>query len=93
MEMIIVKFNQIEEYDKKLHCGFLECTDLEFITKDHGMISGEPCVLITFTGKLEKTGEIIRVQTTTSINALHMAMSAIEGRYQFLTGKKVGEKE
>jgi len=80
MEVLNVKLGNDEAYDKAVHGGLPQYSDIEIITKDQGTVSGAPVAVITFDVHLPD-GTVGKAQAVTTIACLQSALSAINGRY------------
>ncbi len=84
METIHVTFNDRAAFDQAVHAheSLRERGDLEIITIDDGTEDGQPAAVITFSVRLPDNTGGYRAQAVTTVRALTMALSAIQGRYR-----------
>lgn len=84
MEHVQILLGQDAEYDRAVHGddklpALKEAGDLQFITKDHALVSGRAGIVITFT--VDVDGKPRRAQATTTVRNMQMLAAAITGRY------------
>ncbi|MEE8538558.1 MAG: hypothetical protein V3S54_01990 [Woeseiaceae bacterium] len=84
MESIHVTLNDRAAFDQAVNgdASLVERGDLEIITVDDGTKDGNPAAVITFSVRLPNNEGGYRAQAVTTVRALAMALSAIQGRYR-----------
>lgn len=80
MEQLNVQLNGVERFDEVIGSSLPEGGDLEIITKDAGMKSGNGCVMFTFTVELPD-GSRARAQSVTTMRMFRAIANAIVSSY------------
>lgn len=84
MEAVSIVLGQDDAYDRAVHGddklpALREGGDLQFITKDHALVSGRAGICIAFS--VEVDGKLRRAQATTTVRNMQMLAAALSGRY------------
>ena len=80
MNVLNVQLNGIERFDEVISNSLPEGGDLEIITKDAGMKTGNGCVMFTFTVQLPD-GSRTRAQSVTTMRMFRAIANAIVTSY------------
>lgn len=80
MEQLHVQLNSVKRFDEVIGNSLPEGGDLEIITKDAGMKSGNGCVMFTFSVQLPD-GTLARAQSVTTMRMFRAIANAIVTSY------------